>query len=87
MGQDPASEDSAYLLALGRRIRFLRRSRDLSQEELAAAAGLSRNFLGAVERGAHGIDVVRLVKIAAALGVDPAALVSRQDTAVGRPRE
>ncbi|HVQ91295.1 MAG TPA: helix-turn-helix transcriptional regulator [Mycobacteriales bacterium] len=65
-----------YLRGLGKRIKLLRIDRELSQEQLAKASGMSRNFVSSVERGAHGVDVVRLVRLAAALGVDVAVLVS-----------
>lgn len=62
---DPA----AYLRALGKRVRILRLTREMTQGELAAAAGLSRNFVSLIEHGSHGIDVVRLLRLAAALGI------------------
>jgi transcriptional regulator with XRE-family HTH domain len=62
---DPAT----YLRALGKRVRILRLTREMTQGELAAAAGLSRNFVSLIEHGSHGIDVVRLLRLAAALGV------------------
>lgn len=58
-----------YLRAVGRRIRILRLTRELTQEELAAATGMSRNFVSLVEQGANGVDVVRLLRIAVALEV------------------
>jgi transcriptional regulator with XRE-family HTH domain len=62
---DPA----AYLRALGKRVRLLRLTRELTQEELAAAAGMSRSFVSIIEHGSHGVDVVRLIRLAAALDV------------------
>jgi transcriptional regulator with XRE-family HTH domain len=78
-GQVSAEEratERLYLRALGKRIRLLRVDRELSQEQLARAAGMSRNFVSSIERGAHGVDVVRLLRLATALGVDIAVLVS-----------
>ena len=63
--------------ALGRAVRETRARRGLSQEDLGAAAGLHRNYIGAIERGeinptfrvmlklAHGLDVVpsELIKL------------------------
>ncbi len=64
MIDDPAA---VFLRALGKRIRLARLVRELTQAELADAAGLSRNFLSLIEQGAHGVDVVRLFRLAAAL--------------------
>lgn len=42
---------------------------ELTQDELATASGISRSFVSQIEHGAHGVDVVRLVRLAAALEV------------------
>jgi transcriptional regulator with XRE-family HTH domain len=56
-------------LAVGRRVRDLRRQISISQEELAARAGLHRNYVGSVERGERDIGVTALGRLAVALGV------------------
>ena len=58
-----------WLRALGKRVRILRLTRELTQDELATASGMSRSFVSLIEKGAHGVDVVRLVRLAAALEV------------------
>lgn len=70
------SEEAAFLLALGKRLRLLRRLRDLSQDELGQAAGVSRSFVSLIEKGAHGVDVVRLWRLAAVLGLPLHELVN-----------
>jgi transcriptional regulator with XRE-family HTH domain len=62
-------EDHAFLRVLGKRIRLARVDREYSQEQLARRAGMSRNFVSSIERGAHGIDVRRLRWLARALGL------------------
>lgn len=62
-------DDDAFMRALGRRLRLLRRTRELTQDELAAGAGISRSFVSLLEHGARGVDVVRLWRLAAVLGV------------------
>jgi transcriptional regulator with XRE-family HTH domain len=64
---DPTERE--FLRKLGKRIRLLRVDRELSQEQLAQAARMSRNFVSSVERGAHGVDIVRVVRLAVALDV------------------
>ena len=53
---------------LGQRIRELRKSKNLSQEQLAFSSGLSRQYIADVERGARNIGIVNVQKIAKALG-------------------
>ena len=55
--------------AVGRRVRELRTAQELSQEELAARAGLHRNYVGSVERGEREIGVTSLARLAGALGL------------------
>lgn len=55
---------------VGRRLRLARRLVELTQEEVAAAAGVSRSMVALVEQGTHGIDVYRLRRMAAAVGMD-----------------
>lgn len=54
---------------LGERIRFLRRERNLSQEQLGELAELHTNYIGQVERGEKNVTVESLEKIAAGLRV------------------
>ena len=53
---------------LGRRIKELRLKKGMSQEELAAEAGLHRAYMWEVEKG-RNISVKTAYKIARALGV------------------
>ncbi len=54
---------------LSRRLRALRRQRDLSQRQLGHQAGLSAKFIGEVERGEKSISVDSLYRVAIALEV------------------
>lgn len=55
--------------ALGERLRVLRRRNNLTQADLAAAAGMHRTFLTEVETARHSITLDRLHALADALGV------------------
>jgi len=55
---------------VGRQIRLLREQRDLSQQALAEASGISRNTLSLLECGRSSPTLTTLQKIAAALQVD-----------------
>lgn len=55
---------------LGRRIRTLRKSKNLTQEELGGRAGINYKHLGAIERGDENPSLSVLDKIADGLRVE-----------------
>jgi transcriptional regulator with XRE-family HTH domain len=68
--------DRAYLAELAAHPRHLRRSGGLTQQQVADRAGLDRTFIGFIERGRCGFNVVLLNRLAGALGVsDPKELL------------
>lgn len=56
-------------IKIGNRIRQLRNSVGISQEDLAYACGLNRNFIGQLERFEKSASVNTIDKIAKALGI------------------
>lgn len=68
-----------FLQRLGQNIKRERLARGLSQEELAARAGMHRTYVGAVERGERNISVVSLLRIAVALDVQVVNLTRNID--------
>jgi len=60
---------------VGFNIRRIREKRGLSQEKLAALAGLHRAYVGQIERGEKNIGLKNLEKISKALGVPVRFLV------------
>ncbi|HZB87446.1 MAG TPA: helix-turn-helix transcriptional regulator [Terracidiphilus sp.] len=58
-------------------LRLARLSCGFSQEELAARAGLHRNYIGSVERNEKNISIDSMERLAAALGVDVVDLLKR----------
>lgn len=54
---------------VGKRIKFLRHSLGLSQEEFAFKCGLDRTYITSLERGKRNISLENLEKIATALNV------------------
>lgn len=64
---------------IGVRIRFMRRQRGMSLEELACAAGLTKSFLSKIERGLSVPSIATALKVAASFGVSVAALLGEEE--------
>jgi transcriptional regulator with XRE-family HTH domain len=60
---------STILTDLGSRIRSLRATKGISQEELAVQSGLDRTYISRVERGIQNVSTLNLDKIAVSLNV------------------
>lgn len=60
----------------GRRLRAMRQERGLSQEQLAHIAQLDRTYVSSCEAGRRNATIKTITRLAEALDVDPAALVS-----------
>jgi transcriptional regulator with XRE-family HTH domain len=58
------------LKLFGKRLRSLRRARNLTQEQLGELAGLNYKYLGAIERGEENPSLKVIEKIADALGLE-----------------
>ena len=59
----------------GSNVRRLRAERGLSQEELAARAGLHRTYVSSVERGQRNISLDNIKKLADQLGIAASELL------------
>ncbi|MCM3412653.1 helix-turn-helix domain-containing protein [Metabacillus litoralis] len=55
--------------SLGERIRYLRKQKNLSQEQLGELADIHTNYVGAIERGEKNITIESLIKVSRGLGV------------------
>lgn len=62
-------------VALGKRIRAVRKEKAFAQEGFAAYANISRAFYGCIERGECNVSSAMLMKIAMKLNVEPAELL------------
>jgi transcriptional regulator with XRE-family HTH domain len=71
---------------VARNLRSLRRSRRLSQEELADRAGINRNYVGMLEREENAATVDMLEKLAEVLNVDPIEFFKRPSREASRTR-
>jgi DNA-binding XRE family transcriptional regulator len=73
-----------YVFADGRRLRRLRREHCLSQQALAGRAGISEVTISRLEQQDRASCRGRtLARLATALGVQPAALMSQPDARAG----
>lgn len=61
--------DYDILKIVGRRVRDLRKQRDLSQEQLGELAGVHFTYIGKIERAEKNISLLSLDKVARALNV------------------
>ena len=68
---------------LGRRLKELRKGRELTQEQLAEKAGLDVKFVGSIERGTENPSIQTLEKLANALSVKIHQIVNVEHQATG----
>ena len=64
---------------LGKRIKFLRESKNLSRVDVAFACGFSGSYMGMIERAEYDFKISKLYKIAKALDVDIKDLFDFED--------
>lgn len=58
-----------FLKNIGKKIKDLRKEQNLSQEKLAEKVGISRNYMGMIERAEINIPILTLYKLADALNI------------------
>lgn len=64
---------------IGKRIKYIRESKGMSQKDLAYSADLDRSYIASVENGARNISIVNIEKIAHALKVSLATFFSSDE--------
>jgi len=69
---------------LGENIKFARLRRDLSSEQVAERAGISRNTLIKAERGDEGVAIGYYFRVLAILGLEKDLLLVAKDDELGR---
>ena len=70
----PAAKDPD-LVALGLRLRALREAAGMTQEQLAAAAGLHWTYVGQIERGTRNLTYRNILRLAHGLGTTAPDLI------------
>jgi transcriptional regulator with XRE-family HTH domain len=59
----------------GKRIRAFRKALGYSQEELSFRSELDRSYIGGIERGERNITLIKITRLAKALGIKPSELL------------
>jgi transcriptional regulator with XRE-family HTH domain len=72
------------LSAFGENIKYARLRRDLSSEQVAERAGMSRNTLIKIEKGEEGVAIGFYFRVLAVLGLDKDLLLVAKDDELGR---
>ncbi|WP_422349163.1 helix-turn-helix domain-containing protein [Flagellimonas sp.] len=70
MAKKLSQDEKKFLKTLGERIRKIRKSQNLTQQDLGFQAQVHDNLVGRVERGEMGTNVLNLYKLAKVLNVD-----------------
>lgn len=76
----------AVSLLFGRRLRALRKLRNLTQEALGERAGVSGKLVGQIERGGGNPSLETIAQLAHALGIELPELVRFEETRADGPQ-
>lgn len=79
MANQRRDEQSFFLRRFGARLRDLRQERNLTQEELAEAAGFSRSYYTEIETGKRNISLLNLQRLAKCLKLKVSELVDFEE--------
>ncbi|MAD14488.1 MAG: transcriptional regulator [Alteromonadaceae bacterium] len=64
-------KESELLIEFGKKVQEIRKSRSLSQENLAHLADIDRTYISSLERGKRNVSLLNIIKVANALCVSP----------------
>jgi len=71
------AQSEAAPVAFGRAVRAIRLEQGLTQEGLSHQAEIDRSYMGGIERGEHNVALIYIHRVANALGVTIAELMTR----------
>lgn len=75
MANQRLDEQSLFLKRFGARLKTLRQARNLTQEELAEAAGFSRSYYTEMETGKRNVSLLNLQRLAKCLNIKVSELI------------
>jgi transcriptional regulator with XRE-family HTH domain len=70
--------------AFGQAVREIRKSRNISQEQLAFDAGFDRTYVSMMERGVCSPTIRTVVRLAGVLKVTPSEIVARMEARLAK---
>ncbi|MEH7547752.1 helix-turn-helix domain-containing protein [Neobacillus vireti] len=70
---------SDFLKKVGNKVRFIRKAKGLTQEDLAEKCGLQYTYIGGIERGERNVSLQTIEKLAEGLAVPPYELLKPND--------
>jgi transcriptional regulator with XRE-family HTH domain len=73
------SAPSPFQQALGEVVRMRRHAAGLTQEQLAAAAGMHVNYVSQIERGGYRVTVEKLRDLASGLNTTASSLIDESE--------
>lgn len=78
--KDTSKQKVPELVQFGEAVRERRKARGFSQEAFGDACGIDRSYMGGIERGEHNLALVNILKIIAALDMQPSEFFKALDT-------
>jgi transcriptional regulator with XRE-family HTH domain len=84
---DPGKKKVPELVVFGESVRRYRKERGYSQEAFGDACGIDRSYMGGIERGEHNLALLNILKIVAALGMQPSEFFRALDRPARRPKK
>jgi transcriptional regulator with XRE-family HTH domain len=81
----PVKVKDPEMVALGARLRALRLERGLTQEQLAAAAGLHWTYIGQIERGERNLTAKNVLRLERGLDIGPGTWFATTFDGVNQP--
>ena len=67
------------LVAFGEAVRARRKEQGYSQEAFGDLCGINRSYMGGIERGAHNLALINILKIIATLNLQPSEFFEALD--------
>jgi transcriptional regulator with XRE-family HTH domain len=68
-----------FNLFIGKRVTELRKSKNLSQEDLAFKANIDRTYMSSIERGKRSISLAVAIKLSTALEINILKLIEKEN--------